>query len=405
MALKPINVSQLNKYIGRILRTDPILGNVSVTGEISNLNYHSSGHVYFSLKDQASSVRCFIPSSVVSGLRYRLTDGMEVIIHGYVAVYEKGGSYSLNVRDVEISGQGNLDAAFRALFESLKKEGLFDRERKKPIPAFPKKICVITSPTGAAVRDIIKTIRRRNDYVNVMIYPSLVQGDAAAGELAAAIDDVNRRFRDVDVIITGRGGGSLEELWAFNEEILARSIYASEIPVISAVGHETNYSISDYVADFRAETPTAAAVKATPDTFELRRKLDELYRNIEKRSKGICTNKKELLERYSETMLRSFFDHRIEKSSSRLDRIRSEAVSGMDKRLSLLENRVERSRIMLEAGNPENVVKRGYAIITGPEGSSAVTSVRGIKKDDRLTIRLKDGRISASAEEIREGEQ
>ena len=259
MAIKPVKVSQLNGYIKRILQTDPLLGNVSVIGEISNLKFHGSGHVYFSMKDEGSRLNCFLPADRAQNLRYELSEGMEITASGYIYLYERGGSYSLNIRDIEVAGLGNLSIAFEKLKAKLEAEGLFDKEHKKEIPFFPEKIAVVTSETGAAVRDILKIIKSRNNYVDVLIYPVLVQGPSAAGEIAHAIADINEKWPDIDTIITGRGGGAMEELWAFNEEIVARSIYASKIPVISAVGHETDFTIADFVADRRAETPTAAA--------------------------------------------------------------------------------------------------------------------------------------------------
>ena len=259
MGLKPIRVGQLNNYIGRVLKTDPILGNVSVIGEISNLKFHGSGHVYFSLKDEASKVNCFLAASNLERISCPMEEGMEIIASGYISVYERGGYYSLNIRDIEVNGEGQLAIQFEKLKAKLEKEGLFAAENKKLLPAFPSKIAVVTSETGAAVRDIIRTIKNKNDYVDILVYPVLVQGPAAAKDIADAITDINENYRDIDVIIKGRGGGSMEELWAFNEEMVARSIFASEIPVISAVGHETDFTISDFTADFRAATPTRAS--------------------------------------------------------------------------------------------------------------------------------------------------
>ena len=231
MAVKPVKVSQLNGYISRVLQTDPLLGILSVIGEISNLKYHGSGHVFFSLKDEKSTVNCFLAAGNLRHIRYELAEGMEIIAHGYISVYQAGGRYSLNIRDIDVAGQGDLAAAFEKLKEKLAAEGLFDEAHKKPLPEYPKKIAVVTSETGAAVRDIIKIIKRRNDVTSVLVYPVLVQGPDAAPDIAAAIEDINR-MDDIDIIITGRGGGSMEDLWAFNEEIVARSIYRSVIPVI-----------------------------------------------------------------------------------------------------------------------------------------------------------------------------
>ena len=280
MGLKPIRVGQLNNYIGRVLKTDPILGNVSVIGEISNLKFHSSGHVYFSLKDETSKINCFLSSSNLEHITCPMEEGMEIVASGFISVYERGGYYSLNIRDMEVNGEGQLAIQFEKLKAKLEKEGLFAPEHKKPLPEFPSKIAVVTSETGAAVRDIIRTIKNKNDYVDILVYPVLVQGPAAAQDIAGAIRDINENYKDVDVIITGRGGGSMEELWAFNEEVVARSIFASEIPVISAVGHETDFTISDFTADFRAATPTAAAELAVPDTGKLREYLEDMKEEL-----------------------------------------------------------------------------------------------------------------------------
>ena len=395
MAMKPITVSQLNRYIGRILQTDPILGNVSVKGEISNIKYHSTGHVYFTLKDQGSKISCFMAGSTAKNIRYELADGMEIIIAGYLSVYEKGGYYSLNVRDVEMSGEGALNMAYKALYEKLQKEGIFDPQYKKALPVFPRRVCVITSPTGAAVRDILKIIRSRNDVTDVLVYPCLVQGDRAAADIAKAIDDVNARFHDIDVIIAGRGGGSLEELWAFNEEIVARSIFASEIPVISAVGHETDFSISDYAADFRAETPTAAAVMAVPDTFSLRRELSEDIDNMKTALKRKMDIKEAALRRFDPQMLSVIFARRTELWNHRVLMQQTGLKGGLERRITYLENRMENLRLMLESGNPENSIRKGFAVIRDKATGKVVQDTASVKAGDRIEISLKDGTLTA----------
>lgn len=399
MALKPIKVSQLNKYIGRVMQTDPILSNVSVTGEISNLKYHNSGHVYFTLKDETSKINCFMPDRTVAQLRYELTDGMEVVISGGISVYEKGGYYSLTVRNIEVSGSGNLAMAFKAMYERLEKEGLFAAEHKKPLPVFPKRVCVITSPTGAAVRDILKIIRTRNDYVNVLVYPCLVQGDAAAADISRAIAHVNERFSDVDVIIVGRGGGSLEELWAFNEEIVARSIFESEIPVISAVGHETDFSISDYAADRRAETPTAAAVMAVPDMREVRAVLQSSARTMSDALDRMLKLRRESLERYSPQNMKRIFSSRIQYDRQQTGYAYAIMKADMRLRLQEASSDVEKMRIMLEAGNPERIIRRGYAVIRDAETGKILTSASDMKPGMSITVTMKDGSVSADVAE------
>lgn len=395
MALKPIKVSQLNKYIGRVMQTDPILGNVSVIGEISNLKYHSSGHVYFTLKDDAGKLNCFVTGSVEKNIRFQLADGMEVITAGYISVYEKGGYYSLNVRDIQVSGEGELALAYKAMYERLFGEGIFDASHKKQLPLFPKKVCVITSPTGAAVRDIIKIIKSRNNVVDVMVYPCVVQGDGAAVQIASAIDDVNARFNDTDVMIVGRGGGSLEELWAFNEEIVARSIYASDIPVISAVGHETDFSISDYAADVRAETPTAAAALAVPDTFRLMNELDKLSDTMLSHIKRMRDMKAESLKRYQPHMLSVMFSKRVTNALHMTERLSDSIKNSIISRLMTASASVEKYGIMLDAGDPQHIINRGYAVIHDAESDRMISDAAQLTDGMNIKLRVRKGEAAA----------
>lgn len=357
MALRPITVTQLNDYIARVFDSDTLLMNVAVTGEISNLKYHSSGHVYFSLNDENSKVNCFLPSSYVRSLKYELGDGLEITAQGKVNVYRRGGYYSLFVRNIQVAGEGNLSMAFQLMKEKLEKEGLFDPAHKKPIPVFPGKIGILTSSTGAAVRDIIKIIRSKNEMVDIMVFPVQVQGEGAAQDIADTLRFVNDNYDDIDTLIVGRGGGSQEDLWAFNEEVLARAIYDSRIPVISAVGHEIDFSISDFVADLRAETPTAAADLAVPDIGELVDKLDK----------------------FSAEMLRDL------KNLFRVGELKAEqAYTRMKQDMDLLllnrYNEIERYRLILEQNDPHRIMERGYSVIE------------------------KDGRVVRSPEELTDGE-
>ena len=403
MAIKPITVSQLNRYVARILSTDPILGNVSVKGEISNLKYHGTGNIFFSLKDAESRISCFVPSSAAKKLRYELSDGLEIVVYGYLSVYEPGGYYSLHVRDVDVSGTGNLSVAFRALFEKLKREGLFDEEKKKPLPRFPKKICVVTSATGAAVRDILKIIRSRNHMVDVIVYPCLVQGKSAAEDIAGAIRQVNERFPDTDVIITGRGGGSAEELWAFNEEIVARSICASEIPVISAVGHETDFSISDYAADARAETPTAAAAMAVPDTAELARNAADWMEQLRRRASLLLELCESRLASCRPDVFVRILRERVRYFESETEALQRELFQRAEQRVLRLEQETEKRLVELEAGNPQRIIARGYAAVRTADGSP-VTSVRGIESGQQLDVLMKDGQLLCEVKESKPGE-
>lgn len=402
MAAKPVKVSQLNGYIKRILQTDPILGNVSVVGEVSNLKFHGSGHVYFSMKDESSRLNCFLPSERAEKLRYELSEGMEITASGYIYLYERGGSYSLNIRDIEVAGLGNLSIAFEKLKEKLEAEGLFDPVHKKEIPFFPEKIAVVTSETGAAIRDILKIIKSKNNYVDVVIYPVLVQGPAAAGQIAEAISTINETMSDVDVIIAGRGGGAMEELWAFNEEIVARSIFQSTIPVISAVGHEVDVTIADFVADRRAETPTAAAHMAVPDIRELKAYIQDLREKLIL-SLGSCIRYREMqLKSLDLQVFRRDLESRIVMEQMRLENLKAEnlhritaLVEGYEKQLSL-------HRESLRALDPKAIMRRGYGALVDEQGRF-ISSAQQLNPQDAVTILLKDGQAECTVREVRRG--
>lgn len=373
MALKPVSVSQVNGYIKRILQSDPILGNVSVIGEISNLKYHGSGHVYFTLKDANSKLNCFFAADYLRHLRYELTNGMEVTASGYISVYERGGTYSLNVKDILVSGIGNLSIAFEQMKKKLEAEGLFDLKYKKELPFFPQKIVVMTSATGAAVRDVIKIIRAKNNFVDVLVYPCLVQGPEAANDIVQGISQVNERFPDADAIILGRGGGSMEELWPFNEEIVARSIFSSHIPIISAVGHETDFTISDFVADKRAETPTAAAQMAVPNTGDLNSVCQKFFLSI-----------------------KQSFSHRLTYVSMQVNMVDKEKLLDSLKNRLLFETlRMQRQKEKLEALNPLAVLQRGYGIVTDEQGN-LLNGIDGVECGSKLLVQLKDGSLDCN---------
>lgn len=394
MGIKPVKVSQLNSYIKRILQTDPLLGNVSVTGEISNLKFHGSGHVYFSLKDEKSRINCFLSADNLARLECLPEEGNEVIAEGYIYLYERGGSYSLNVRNMENAGQGDLAAAFEKLKKKLEGEGLFDSSHKKELPFFPEKIAVVTSATGAAVRDIVKIIKEKNDFVDILIYPVLVQGPDAAGEISAAIDDINENHRDVDVIITGRGGGSMEELWAFNEEMVARSIYRSHIPVISAVGHETDFTIADFVADMRAETPTAAADKAVPDTHALREYIASVGNEMKRNLKMVTDSKYRHLRLLNPEIFARDIRARIALEQMNADNIMSDMANHMKAMLVKLRHRIDIAGEAIESADPKAILKRGYSVVTDEDGR-VITDAGSLKKDQLINIEAADGRAQA----------
>ncbi len=373
MALKPVRVSQLNRYIKQLLTSDPILSNISVIGEISNIKYHYTGHVYFTLKDENSKINCFLSSDVLPRIKHELTDGMEITAIGSITLYERGGSYSLNIKDIEFSGIGNLAAEFEKLKSKLKSEGLFDEAHKKQLPTFPKKVAVVTSPTGAAVQDIIKIIKARNRYVDILVYPVQVQGLGAAPDISHAIVEINRRFPDTDVMIVGRGGGSMEEIWAFNEEAVARAIYESKIPVISAVGHETDFTIADFTADRRAETPTAAAVMAVPDIEELKKYTKSLKSELVRSLKHSIEYKSKLLESNSPEAMLLYIKNKI----------------------AAYEMRMKFSLNQLHDLNPANIIERGYAAIIDEKGK-LINGAATLESGDTFTAIFRDGKVKAT---------
>ena len=367
MALKPITVTQLNHYISRVLTTDPLLGNLTVTGEISNLKYHSSGHLYFSISDENSKINCFFPAQYARGLHYELGDGLAVIIHGYLNVYKKGGTYTLFIRSIEIAGEGNLAMAFQMLKEKLDAEGLFDPAHKKTIPRFPRRIGIVTSNTGAAVRDIIRIIESRTSLTDMIVFPVLVQGSEAAADIAATIDMINRDFDDIDTLIVGRGGGSMEDLWAFNEEIVARAIYRSRIPVISAVGHEIDFTIADFVADRRAETPTAAAEMAVPDIRELMQRAESWQNSL------MADLKKKV----------SYADLRAEKMFAEMRHV-------LQGRVNAYRHELESCRLLLDENHPYRVLRKGYAVLEDAAGRN-LASIGDLRDGQSYRLKLKDG--------------
>ena len=368
MALKPISVSQLNDYISNVISDNPLLSNVQVVGEISNLKYHSSGHIYFSINDDYSKVNCFFPASYVRNLSYELGDGLEVVVTGSINVYKKGGYYSLFVRNIEVSGEGNLAKAFMLMKDKLENEGLFDKEHKKEIPKYPKKIGIVTSETGAALQDILKIVTTRNNVVDIMIFPVKVQGDDAANDIASMIDLINSKPElNIDTLIVGRGGGSSEDLWAFNEEVLARSIYNSNIPIISAVGHEIDFSISDFVADLRAETPTAAAEIIVPD----------IKKEIEN------------IEGYKNLLLNEL-NNKINLDELRINNIMMDIKNNVTNRLNDSIHKMQNLKLYLDENNPSNILKKGYSIIQDDE-KNVISSIESLIDDKDYLIKFKDG--------------
>lgn len=399
MGIKPVKVSQLNSYIKRILQTDPILGNVSVIGEISNLKFHSSGHVYFSLKDEKSKINCFLAAQNFAALDCQLREGMEITADGYIYLYERGGSYSLNIRHIEGAGQGDLAIAFEKLKKKLEEEGLFDQAHKKELPFFPEKVAVVTSATGAAVRDIVKIIKGKNDCVDILIYPVLVQGPGAPAEISAAIDDLSMNYTDIDVVITGRGGGSMEELMAFNDEGVARSIYNCRIPIISAVGHETDFTIADFVADLRAETPTAAANKAVPDTDALREYIGSLKWDMKRELRMVTEDRRRHLEMLAPQSFGRDLQSRIALEHMNLGNIISDMENHIKGMVSSLQHRIRLMGEVLDSANPKAILEKGYCVITDEDGS-IIKDTSSLRENQLINIEAARGYAQASVTKI-----
>jgi exodeoxyribonuclease VII large subunit len=387
MAPKPVTVSQLNSYIKRVLQTDPILGSVFVIGEISNLKYHDSGHVYFSLKDAAGKINCFLAASYAGQVDIPLQDGMEIVAAGGISVFERGGYYSLNVREIRLSGEGGLNQAFEQLKKKLLEEGLFDSGRKRPIPGFPQKVALVTSPTGAAVRDIL-------------IMPVLVQGPDAPKDIAEGIRLVNERFPETDVMIVGRGGGSLEELAPFNTELVARAVAGSAIPVISAVGHETDVTLADFAADYRAETPTAAAVAAVPDTGELRQNAVFLRGVLDEAMERYVRTQETRLDQSGLPAIRRNLSAAIAHLAYRTEQGRAALEQGLSAGLEDRARRLGAARQALDHLNPMEVLKRGYAAVTGTDGR-LITKAASLAPEQGVSIRFADGSADATIDRIR----
>ncbi len=389
-----ITVTQLNYYVKSLLDADTKLKYVFVTGEISNLTDHySSGHIYLSLKDEKSTVKAVMFSYSAKNLRFRPQNGMKVIVRGRVTLYEPTGMYQLYIEDMQPDGIGALTLQFEQLKEKLSKEGLFDAEHKKPLPEYPKTIAVITSPTGAALQDIRNILSRRWPYSQVRVIPSLVQGDSAPSMLSEAVRRVNAEGQ-ADVIIIGRGGGSIEDLWAFNSEELAREIFSSKIPVISAVGHETDFTICDFVSDMRAPTPSAAAELATPDRFahiDLLRKQSQYLGVLGER---ILKERLIELEGFREVLIsndpRDLFSDKLEAFSTLSEKLRTFSENIINN----YERNLKEEKLRLFALSPTDILKRGYSHVS--KNGKTVSSKDDIISGDIIDITLSDGKISAT---------
>lgn len=394
-----LSVSQLNRYIKMNFDADENLANIFISGEISNFtNHYRTGHLYFTLKDDSAAVRAVMFNSSAKRLKFMPEDGMKVIARGRVSVYEASGQYQLYVDDMQPDGVGALNLAYEQLKEKLQKEGLFSEFHKKPLPPYPEKVGVITSPTGAAVRDIINVLGRRFPYAEIVFCPVLVQGEGAHLQLTDAVNLFNSE-RAADVIIIGRGGGSIEDLWEFNDEGLARAVYNSDIPVISAVGHETDFTICDFVADMRAPTPSAAAELAVPDANELQYALSALknrmFLNV---SSGIADRRSRLEYLTSNGALKSP-DEMLSNRSQRLDTAFSKMLSSYENRIGGKKVEFISAATALSKLDPMSVLMRGFAFVSDKNGKN-VCSSQALAKGDKINVRFHDGSAVCEVKEI-----
>jgi exodeoxyribonuclease VII large subunit len=394
-----LSVSQLNRYIKMNFDADENLANIFISGEISNFtNHYRTGHLYFTLKDDSAAVRAVMFNSSAKRLKFMPEDGMKVIARGRVSVYEASGQYQLYVDDMQPDGVGALNLAYEQLKEKLQKEGLFSEHHKKPLPPYPEKVGVITSPTGAAVRDIINVLGRRFPYAEIVFCPVLVQGEGAHLQLTDAVNLFNSE-RAADVIIIGRGGGSIEDLWEFNDEGLARAVYNSEIPVISAVGHETDFTICDFVADMRAPTPSAAAELAVPDANELQYALSALknrmFLNV---SSGIADRRSRLEYLTSKGVLKSP-DEMLSNRSQRLDTAFSKMLSSYENRIGGKKVEFISAATALSKLDPMSVLMRGFAFVSDKNGKNVYSS-QALAKGDKINVRFHDGSAACEVKEI-----
>lgn len=371
---KILTVSELTRDIKEVLEN--VFCEVFVEGEISNLRQPSSGHVYFSLKDEQAQLRAVLFKNASSRIKFALADGMKAICSGRVGVYERDGQYQLYVNDVTPKGRGALQLAFEQLKERLAKEGLFDEARKRPLPFLPGSIGVVTSLTGAVIQDILHVLDRRFPEAHIVIYPVRVQGQGAAEDIATAIQDLNE-LKSVDVIILARGGGSLEDLWCFNEELVARAIFNSALPVISAVGHQTDYTIADFVADRRAPTPSAAAEIVMPSRLELDERIENLLSHL----------------------WRSLMDF-VPQHVQRVDDLIEQAARALQQRVRTEEMRFNSALNEMDALSPLAVLKRGYSVTTALEDEKVIVSTQGLKKGERVKTRLSKGAFVSEVTEI-----
>lgn len=393
-----LTVAQLTGYISGLFDADPLLQDIWVEGEVSNFYQSGAGHVYFTLKDSEAQLRCVVWRTQMAHVEHRPTNGDAVLVHGRASVYGAQGTYQLYVDEIKAAGAGALAQQLEELRARLEREGLFASERKRPLPVFPRCIGVVTSPSGAAVRDILHVLKRRFPIAQVIVAPTLVQGAEAPPQIVAAIEALNAR-NDIDVIIVARGGGSLEELWAFNDERVARAIFASRIPIISGIGHETDWTISDWVADVRAPTPSAAAEIAVPDQEELRQQLQQYDAALRQailqllsRLRANTEHSRAVLRRYSPRAAVDRLRMSLQMQEQRL-------TSQQQHRLQLLGRLLSGSVSRLRALSPLATLERGYAIVSRQDTGSIIATVREAHPGSAIDVQVRDGHFNAEVKQ------
>lgn len=390
MNIKTLTVTEVSNYIKRVIDNDFILGNLSVKGEISNLKFHSSGHIYFSLKDESSKINCVMFKSKAMYLDVALEEGMQIVVKGRASIYPATGSMQIYCEEINKEGIGELFIKFEKLKKKLESKGYFETYNKKELPKYPRRIGVVTSPTGAAIRDIINVIKRRNGMVDIVLYPAKVQGIDAYKEIIEGIQYFNER-NNVDLLIVGRGGGSIEELWNFNEEALAEAIYNSNIPIISAVGHEVDFTICDFVSDVRAATPSQGAEIAVPLENDIKQEIerislyldDTIYNKIKNYRNEIISMERILKIHSPLSKIQNYYLE-VDKLKDRLDFV-------LKTKLNKEKQRLESLNSLLIAHNPVNILSRGYAIIE--DNDTLIKSKEQLREEKNLMITFKDGKI------------
>lgn len=390
------SVAQVNKYIKNMFAQDFMLHSISVKGEVSNCKYHTSGHIYFTIKDSSGTISAIMFAGNRKGLNFRMKEGDNVIVSGSIEIYEKSGSYQIYAREIELDGEGNLFLKFEQLKQELAEMGMFAQEYKQSIPQFATKIGIVTAPTGAAIQDIRNVATRRNPYVQLILYPALVQGEGAALSIVNGIEALDRM--GLDVIIVGRGGGSIEDLWAFNEEIVARAIFECRTPVISAVGHETDWTIADFVSDHRAPTPSAAAEIAVCDYRQIMERLLNLKRRMDLNFKRRLDFFRERLAHIKTRISYLSPENRLNENRKRILDLEEKLESVMLFKHNSYRQRLQILSSKIDAYSPTKKLSQGYAYVEGKNG--VINSINCLSKDDEIDIYLVDGKAKAVITEV-----